>query len=107
MKFYALNTCSLTKGINQVQILNPENIQDSINDKIKNKHYYLSVSGGSQKIDCNPCAPLYIYGAINAQMIIDENKNILFSIWTGEHKENIENKMLSDVRFENPKIGGL
>lgn len=75
------------------EIVNSENLFSTLEKKQKNPHWHLSVNENGS-LDVNPATPLYIYGAISANIIVDENKTIIYSTWTGEHKQAIETKYL-------------
>lgn len=63
----------------KVEISNPLEVLAAISKKADCKHWHLSVSGVTNKIDCNPAAPLFIYGAVLCHIIVDSDNNIIYN----------------------------
>lgn len=81
MKYFAISQDGCHNYITK-EIANTTDVNQAIEKKKVCPHWYLSVSGVTNKIDCNPAAPLFIYGAIMCSIIVDENKTLIYSSYT-------------------------
>ena len=81
MKYFAISQDGCHNYIKK-EIANPLEVISAINMKSVNTHWHLSVSGVTDRIDCNPAAPLFIYGAVMCHIIIDENNNVVYNSYT-------------------------
>ena len=69
------------------EVKNVSELFSELEEKKKRPHWHLSITEKGV-IDANPAIPLYIYGAMSATLVIDEDKNILYSAWSGEHTDH-------------------
>lgn len=76
------------------EIKNAGELFQELEEKKNRPHWNLSITDKGI-IDANPAAPLYIYGAMEATLVIDEDKNVLYSSWSGQYKEHWDNVYLS------------
>ena len=88
LKYYAINQNGAHNFIVR-EIANPENVLSAIEGKRLKQWEYLSVNRNGI-IDINPAAPLYIYGAITASVIVDNYGQLIYSQWSGEHKTALD-----------------
>ena len=99
IKYFALCSDNIRTGkIKIAEIKNPEQIPAILEEKKQRPEWYLSVSGVSERLDCNPSAPLYIYGAQTASIIVDETGELIYSAWSGEFKQQIETDFINQFK---------
>lgn len=97
MNYYVLSTDGAHNHFTR-KITNPEKLQEALDLKAEYPDWDMSINSKGF-IDTNPSAPFYIYGALKVYLIIDENRNMIYSFWSGEHKEAIDRKYLAHARI--------
>lgn len=83
-----------TDGMNTFhtrKVSNPDEVKSILEEKALRPEWYLSVNDKG-KLNVNPAAPLFIYGALTACLVVDEAKNILYSVWSGSEHESALNE---------------
>lgn len=96
MKYFALSQDGLHTYIKK-EIVNSLDVMPAIQKKSHCPNWYLSISGTTGKIDCNPAAPLFIYGAIMCHIIIDQNNNVVYNDYAGSQFCNTITKRYLDA----------
>ena len=98
MKFYVISQDGM-RQFHTIEVQNTSKLFVALEEKRKQPHWHLGISEKGI-IDTNPAYPFYIYGAKSATLVVDEDKNILYSAWKGEHTEKLNTIYLTAFKPE-------
>jgi hypothetical protein len=106
-KYYSLNIDGM-HIFSATEVSNPHKVKECLREKQGRPDWHLSVGGmDDHTISCNPCTPLYIYGAKSTDILINQDGEILYSTYADSpHADTIHERYLSQWRGTTPdKIG--